>query len=69
LAQLLLGELGQLPLLVEGAGRGQGAILGQQHQPGGVGREQGGGGGHDPIQALGQAAIGIQVGEGADALG
>jgi hypothetical protein len=68
LAQLLLGELGQLPLLVEGAGRGQGAILGQQHQPGGVGSERGGGG-HDPIQALGQAAIGIQVGEGADALG
>jgi hypothetical protein len=39
LAELGLGQLGQLALLVEGAGRGQGAIFGQQHQPGGVGVE------------------------------
>jgi hypothetical protein len=60
-AELGLGQLGQLPLLVKGAGRSQGAVFGQQHQSRGVGIEQGGGRGHDPVQALGQAAVGVQV--------
>ena len=69
LAELGLGHLGQLPLLVKCAGRGQAAIFGQQHQPGGVGGEQDGGRGHDPVQAPRQPSVGVQVGEGADALG
>ena len=69
LAELGLGQLGQLPLLVKGAGRGQGAIVGQQHQPGGVGPEQGGGRRHHPVQAPRQPPVGVQVRQGADALG